>query len=520
MSQPLPNLSEETLKLVQDALQKTGTTTGISLSTGLNFYYLEPAVKTLVPVYHPILNRIPRYVPMIGSQPVGGNGVNYKAITAVDPSGYPGLPEKSRAPFIQISEEDFFVPYRFFGKDGYVTFAGEQAGLGLDDNIRLTQWSLLAALLNDVEREILYGNSGPNGTNGGNGLALGTTPTPTLADAGAVAGSTLESGHFFKVACVALAGWGTQIGVSSTGLTPSFSKTGADGSTWTVPGGSAAISALSSEVNLTTSGHGLTATVTPVTGAVAYAWYLSDVASTGTETTATTYFVKTTHAPTITFTAPPSSSNQAANATGLSSDNSYSAYDTDGILTWIAGSQSGTSPAYLKDLGGHGFTSNGDGSVAEIEAALQSQFTNYKITYDEIWCAPDTIGPLSTAVLSGASSNATRINFFTDDAGRMTGGTLITEYRSRYAPQGGAKVMPVMMHPWLPSGTVIFATIKNPYPEVANAIPSTLRIPTMLDFFSIKWPYRYLAHELGVYLFGGLQVYIPFALGMLTGATA
>jgi hypothetical protein len=509
----LENLSEQTLKLIEEQVQKSITSQGILTTSGLAFYYLEPAVKTLVPVYHPLLNRIPRYVPSIAGQPVGGPGVNYKALTAVDPQGYPGIPEKARAPFISFTEQDFFVPYRFFGKDGFVSFAGEQAGLGLDDNIRLTQWSLLAALLNDIEREILFGNSGTNATNGGNGFALGTTNTPVAASG---SGGSLTSADYYKVWCIALTGWGERLAVGSTGLNVSNSVTTADGQVITVPQGAGALSAASNEV---TGGTSVSASVTAMAGAVAYAWYISQATSTGGEATSSAYFAGITHAPKVTITAMPSGSNQKANAAGLSSDNSFSQYDTDGIITWNALSQGQAAPGYWKDLGGAGFTSGGDGSVAEIEAAMKSQFVNYQITFDEIWCAPDTIGSFTTAFLTGANSNSARLMTFMDETGNLVGGSLITEYRSRYSPAGGAKTLPVHMHPWLPNGTVLLITIKNPYPEVANAIPAVYSIPSLLDFFSLKWPFRNLSHEIGVYLFAGLQVYIPYATGLLTGVT-
>lgn len=515
-------ISAETLQmLIRDEVQKSITSTGVSLTSGLNFYYLESAVKTLIPVYHPILNRIPRYVPTIAGQPVGGDGVHYKALTDIDTDGYPGIPESARAPFISFTEEDFYVPYRSFGKDGYVTFQAEQGGLGLDDNIRLTQWALLASLLNDIEREILFGNSGPNADNSGSGFALGSTVQPTLAaSASAVSGASLSTSDYFKVWCVPLTGWGMRRAVGTTGLTPSSAVTTADGTAVTIPNGSGIISSASSEATVA-SGHALEASVTAVAGAVGYAWYLSAVTTTGGEATSNAYFVGTSNNPTIQILAAPSASNQAANATGLDTDNSYSQYDMDGLISLNAFSQGASQAGYWKDLGGAGFTANGDGSIVEFETLLQSQFVNYQITFDEVWCSADTIGPISTAILkaTGGGAQASRLNFFTDEAGKLVGGTLIGEYRSRYSPQGGAQSLPVMMHPWLPNGTVLFVTIKNPYPEAANAIPSVLRIPMLLDFFSIKWPYRQLRHELGVYLVSALQNYIPFGHALITGAT-
>ncbi len=47
--------------------------------------------------------------------------------------------------------------------------------------------------------------------------------------------------------------------------------------------------------------------------------------------------------------------------------------------------------------------------------------------------------------------------------------------------------------------------------------PAVRRIATLEDHFSIKWPYRRLQHEVGVYCFETLQHYLPFSIGILTG---
>jgi len=108
--------------------------------------------------------------------------------------------------------------------------------------------------------------------------------------------------------------------------------------------------------------------------------------------------------------------------------------------------------------------------------------------------------------------------FDTNQAGRLTGGSFTVAYRSKYGAQtGNPKTLEVVTHPWLPQGVIFFDLINNPYPAAGNAIPSVRRMATLQDHFSIKWPYRNLSHELGVYGFMTLQHYIPFGIGILTG---
>jgi hypothetical protein len=64
---------------------------------------------------------------------------------------------------------------------------------------------------------------------------------------------------------------------------------------------------------------------------------------------------------------------------------------------------------------------------------------------------------------------------------------------------------------------VLFDLVVNPYPAAGGDIPAVRRIVSLEDHFSIKWPYRKLQHELGVYCFETLEHYIPFGMGLYSG---
>ena len=198
------DLSQNTLALIkayQEGLRKDTTTSGIDIATGLNFYYLEPKAKALYPVYYPILSSTPRVYPMFNGMRVGGTGVNWKAIVGIDVGGYPAVPEGRRNETMNITTRNYYSAFKFLAKDANVTFQAQAAGLGLDDNIAITQLSQLNAMLNDEERMMLFGNSGPADL-GGNGYALGQTNTPvaTLVSDDA---SAMTNGTYY-VFCVAL----------------------------------------------------------------------------------------------------------------------------------------------------------------------------------------------------------------------------------------------------------------------------------------------------------------------------
>lgn len=511
------NRAEQIQSLMKSigTLRKDTSTQGISIGSNLNFYYLEPQAKSIYPVFYPLLATIPRSNPMFNGQKVGGTAVNWKAIVGIDAGGYPAISEGNRNAFMFFQERDYASTYKFLGKDTEVSFQAEQTGLGLEDNVALAQLAMLNALLNDEERMVLYGNSGT----GGNGYALGTCPTPVLSQNTDSTAAQIPASAQNTVYCVALTPWGAQL-AGATGVKLPFVRTNADGSQDTINGGTSIISAISNSVVTDATHTSINASVTAVNGAVAYAWFLSQNAS---PTTANSFFSQVSSAP-KTILVKYLNTNQAANATdagsgkGLSTDNSFNTLDFDGLMTWGFSVAGASQPSYVKDLGGAGFTSNGDGTIKEFEDALDFMWLNYKITPDRIYVGGNLISAVSKAIVTGSTAGAARMVFENSAAGALVGGTKIVQYRSKYSNSGAAKVLDVMTHPWLPQGVILFDLINNPYPAAGNAIPSVRRIMSLEDHFSIKWPYRKLQHELGVYCFETLQHYIPFGIGIITGA--
>ncbi len=510
------NRNQALLELVK-TLRKDATTQGISTGTGLNYYYLEQQAKLIYPVFYPLLASIPRGPAMYNGSVVGGPGVNWKAITAIDAGGYPGISEGNRSSFMKFTEKDYFAAYKYFGKDTKVSFQAQQTGLGLDDNIGIAQVSLLNALLNDEERMILYGNSG----SAGNGFQLGTAPTPVSALVlDSVLTGTIPGSTNVSIFVIALTGWGTQFAVA-TGVQLPFARTNADGSQDIINGGTSAVSAGSNVVATDSTHHAVKATWAAVNGALGYAVYVNSTDASA-PTTSNAVFSQVVFAPTVTITALPTGTNQKANASSaqgnFTTDNSANALDMDGLTTWAFNYAAATpQPSYVKDLGGANLTSNGDGTIAEFETALDFLWQQYKLTPDRIYTGGTLIDAVSKKIAgAGVANNSTRFVLTEDQQGKMIGGNFAVAYRSKYGP-GQAKQMDVMTHPWLPQGCIYFDLINNPYPAAGNAIPSVRRIVTLEDHFSIKFPYRNLNHELGVYCFETLAHYIPFGQILITG---
>lgn len=502
------------------SLRKDATTQGLTTGTGLNFYYLEETAKAIYPVFYPLLASIPRVNAALFGNTVGGTGVNWKAITGIDVAvngipGYPAISEGNRNAFMSFREKDYFAAYKYIGKDGEVTFQAQQTGMGFEDNLGMTQVSLLNALLNDEERMILYGNSG----SAGNGYQLGTTNTPVASLV--IGGGSIVAGKTCSLFCVALTPWGVFL-AGTTGVQLPFTRVSANGNTDTINGGTGALSAASNIVTTTGANLGVTGVVAAMNGAVGYAWFL-DSTDASSPLTSNAIFAAVTSAPTVTILTLPSGTNQKANAVSVTggsllTDNSANALDSDGLMTWGFNYASASpSPSYVKDLGGLNLTAGGDGTITEFEVLMDYLWTQYKLTPDHIYLGGTLIDAVARKITGAGTANAvTRLLFDKDQAGQLTGGTFPVGYRSKYGP-GQTKTLPITTHPWLPNGVIYFDLQTNPYPAAGNAIPAVRRIVTLEDHFSIKWPYRTLQHEVGTYCFYTLQHYIPFGIGILTG---
>lgn len=490
-----PTVIQQTLQLLKQAqanpLRKDATTQGISSSTGLLYYSLEAAAKLLYPVLTPLRNSIPRK----GRVNAGsGTAEHWKAITAINPGNYfAGVSEGNRGAVIDVTEKDYTRPYVGLGLENSVTFEAEYGGEGFDDERGFASLSLLQALMIAEEKMILTGNGS---------LALGTAPTPTVIQVSTSA-SGISAGTTNAVAVVALTEDGYQR-ATSTGVVPTFTKTNADGTTDTVNGGTSQISPLSSQATTDSSHTQLTASCTAVAGAFGYAWYFS-----ASNSLSTAYFVGVTRVNTITLTANPVNTNQAGNATGLNADHSANSLAFDGLMT-----QAIQGGGYNVSLNGATLTASGNGSIVEWDTALKYFWDNYRISPTQIRVGSQVLKDANKKILSGSTNPVYRIQLEAG-AGQKSAlaGSMVRSYLNPFA-LGGAKEIPIELHPNMPDGATFFDLDVVPYPN-ANT-PVARRIRTRQDYYQIDWPRKTRKYEMGVYADEMVQVYVPFGMGVIT----
>ena len=506
---------------LEERLAKADT---INTATNLLWYDLRPVVQMLYPFKEliPRISKLPR-VPYDG-----GNAFHWKRIVAINTQNIAlGVSEGNRGARISVSEQDMMATYKTMGLESSVTFQARWGAKNLDpEALGIAVQSTLRSVMIGEEQTLLLGDSS---------TPLGLTPLPTLSAGGSTGawGGTVT----VYVICVALAGFGF-IGYtpynSSTGnggIPGQISRVNADNSVDTYGGGSAQPS---TEANITgvTTAQIVTASVTPVVGAVAYAWCVGT--ATGAETLAgITAGAKATFSKNPGTTAQPIT---ALKVGGLYQDNSTNALLPDGVLSQIYGAVTGAAPGTAMSTnsnlptpanavltlsasgsivctmnqGNSGLTISGT-NITEFDAVLQAAYDQYKIGYDRILMSSVDINNFLGTFFAGSASNTFRIMFDADaETGRIVAGRRVTSYLNKFF----GNTLDIEVHPFVPPGTIIFWADRTPYElsGVANILEAHVR----QDYYQLQWPFRTMRYEFGCYVDEVFVGYFMPAFGVIT----
>ncbi|MGD0826556.1 MAG: hypothetical protein ABSA09_00510 [Desulfobaccales bacterium] len=494
------NPTAETLELLKSAKVLDAAElakAGIMIAQGLVAYDLEPAAKKIYPLITPLRNTITRIGGGIGT------AVHWNSVTGINVARLsPGVSEGHRGGAVSLNTMSNVAAYKVLGHESFVTFEAEEASLPGTDNRALAILTTLQSLMQSEEMVLLGGNGD---------LALGQTPTPTLADV--PTGGVLAPATAYKVVCVALTLEGFLAASVVNGINLSITRTNADGSTDTYGGGAAQASApatvtTASDGNPT---HGLKASVAPVTGAVAYAWFWGPAAGSqtlGAITTINSILILTAAgAGTQTATSLPAADNSV---NGLLYDGLITQISTPGSGSYIAFQATGTPGT------GTPLTADGAGGVVEINQALEAFWNNYRLSPDIMYVNAQELQNITSKVIAGAGAPLFRFNVDAQTGTvadvTLTAGAVMGFYLNKFT-MGGGQLVKVMLHPNLPPGTILFRCERIPYPltDVTNII----QVKTRREYYQIEWPLRARQWENGVYYSGVLQNYFPPAFGMI-----
>lgn len=499
--------TNETLGLVKDALAKAMSqaelakswTQSGSATTGLTAYMLEAPAKTLYPVITPLRNEIPRKG--------GGTGIqaNWRAVTKINSANlFGGVSEGNRGGVLSTTTAEYLAAFRTLGFEDWVSFEADLAAQGFDDvKARAVQGSLQSLM--EYEEKIILGGDGS--------VALGTTPTPTLATA--TTGGSIANNATVYVRCVALTMEG-YISASAGTVLAQVARTNADGSSDSYGGGSArASNAASQAVGASGNAHTVSATVTPVVGAAGYAWFCGT--TDGTAANLKLFAVTTINS--VVITAIPAGAEQVLPADLVTNDRSTNSLVFDGLLSLAAKSGSG---AYYKSLAtgtagtGSSLTGDAAGGITEIDDMLKSMWDNQRLSPTELWVSSQEMATLRKKIMASTSTSAMRFTFNVQQ-GAMTGGTMIRGYLNPYS-MAGAQEIPIRLHPFMPKGTILALTHKLPYRM--SGVDNVVQMLTRREYYQLEWPLRTRKYEYGVYVDQVLQHYFPPSLGVINNIAA
>jgi hypothetical protein len=455
-------------------------------STGLVNYDLTGPAKKLYPVLSPLRNALPR---VMGN---GDTATRWKAITGINTANLaPGVAEGHRGGRIQVNEQDFTAAYAGLGLEGDVTFEALFAAEGFDDARARTVESVLRSLMIAEEKVILSGN---------NSLALGTPVAPVATGPTSGGSITAQSGNLVFV--VALTAEGYASASVAGGVPGSVNRTNIDGTSDTYGGGSSNASAASNAITTTSGNQTISATVTAIPGAVAYAWYLGTSAA-----NAGLAAITTTNSVTLNANA---AGSQKANA--ITADNSQNNLEFDGFITQLVKNVNGGGNGYYKSLNGAFLTSDGASGIVEIDAALKSHWDANRLTPTKIWVSSQEAANINKKVLTATGVPLFRINLDSSGKPVVIGGSMVAGYFNKFA-SGGGQLIPMEIHPYLTAGTLLMQTEWLPYP--LSNVDNVAQIKCRRDYHQIDWPITSRTYQFGVYVDEVLQVFAPFAFAVL-----
>lgn len=465
-----------------DALAKAYTQ-----ALGLVSYDLQAPALLLYP-FMQFMTMLRNDIPRVAGG--GDTATRWKAITGINTGNtHPGISEGNRGGYTATSLNPYTAAYIGMGLEDYVTFEADYAALGFDDAKAKATLNLLRSLMIQEEQMLLGGNSS---------VALGTTPTPTLSAGGT--GATLPGAPTtYSVICVALTQQGLSNSSLANGVVGQITKTNADGTTDTINGGAAQKSAAATQA--ITLGQALSCSVTPVEGAVAYAWYVGTAGSEKLEAI--------TSINSAIFSAPLAGTHQAASALTAADYSKDATYNMDGLLYFAKSANNSVLKTLATGTPGTGTTLTGDGAggVQEINDLLQNMFDLYRMGPTDLLVSSAGIRLINKLCIS--NGGAPLFRFVMDSKGGEVGlaaGATVGSYLNPITNQ----LIRVRVHPFMPAGTILGYAKEIPYP--LNGVGNVFQVKTRRDYYQIEWPLRSRKYEYGVYADEVLQHYAPFTL--------
>lgn len=481
-------------------------------TTGYQNYDLSPVVESLYPLITPLRNRTARVL-----NTNGGQSTQWKAVTGINVNmARGGVAEGRRGQPIQTTTKDYQLYYATLGLESYVTDEAKLAAQGLSPS----------AESGEVERTLQSGMQieETNMIGGNRSLALGTTPTPTVTTAtttGTIAAAT------YQIRCVAL----THMAFIDAGMVKGIPtiqsyqpRLAIGGVTVNENLGAAQVSA-AAPITTTGATSTVSATVAPVRGAVAYAWFIGSDSGDNCALAAVTTVnsVKLLALPAA-IVAPTgyASTVSTGGVANFGTDKSRDTLVFDGFLTYASDPTTG---AFYEALAtgtpgtGTPLTKDGRNGIAECLRAFKFFWDNYRVSPTELQVNAQELINMTGALLT--AGGAPLVNVMVGEgitpasakALTLVGGAVIGFLMNPYS-MAGNPLIPVRLHPSMPAGTILYLTDSLPY--AVPGLGNLWEFAVQEEWHMTPWVRVERADEFGCYVREGLKVKAPFTLGITT----
>jgi hypothetical protein len=475
------NLSEQTMELYKQLAAELAKAT-YQQSTGLTQYDLEQTAYNLYPILSPLRNTTPRV-----KSDRGDTATRWKAVTAINTTNEaPGVAEGQRTSVIGVTVLPFTAAYATLGHEASTTFEAEEASESFADARSNAAMAALQTLIQSEDKVMLAGNtSSPLGT-------------PTQANLVASASSGTLATNTYSVYCVALTLAGFSRATIALGVPTTINRTNADGTSSVISGGSSNKSN-NKTVAVTGPTGSMTAFVTAVPGALAYAWYWGVAGSEllGAITTVNTIVIT-------------ANATGTQNASAITADNSTDSLVFDGLITL---STKAGSNGYFSSLDGAFLTSDGASGIVQIDTALKSFYDNYRLGPTKLWISSQEALNINKKIIANGGAPLIRFSMDNSNGGafqKFIAGTAIGSYFNKFTQQ----IIPIEVHPFLPAGTILFVTSRLPY-AVPDVPAEVFRIKARREYYGQDWPVTTRTYFHGAYVTEVLQHYATFSLGVI-----
>lgn len=471
--------NESLQKTVADVKDAQKLEKAIQTATGLSGYSLEAPAKQLVPFASPLRNIIPRRISTTGSS------THWKAITDIAAAGKATTLEGTRGNGMNYTVADKLASFKVVGLQDAVTFEAEAAGRNFQDVKATATTNLLLKLMTEEEKIIL----------GGNTTSLGSVATPT-ATATTNAASTISAATYsVKVAALTLVAANRVVTNMQVASMTGLNVAATDGSGNVVSGAYDGVTAASTAASVAvSSGESITATVTPVKGALAYAWFV------GTAGSETLQIVTTNSA--VELTALVSGGSAAPTADGSGDPLAF-----DGIIPQII-----NGGGLYYDLANSQLTASA-GGIAELDEINSRLFNQYKNGATRYLVSEQLAKDITSAIVKNNGAPTLFVN--NGEKNDITGNYMVKRYVNK--SYGGENIS-IEVHPWLPNGTMVVMCDRVPYPN-AN-IPSVLEMECGYDYRQLEYARTSPKYEFEVRTYEALKHYFPACQAIITNVKA